>query len=292
MKKNSIKLTALALALVLTTALALTGCGSKGGDDAAPIQIAVPNAPTNDARALLLLEENGIIKLADGAGITATKNDIVENPYNVEIVETEAAQIPNILQDVDYAVINSNYAINAGLNPVDDSLVIEGSSSAYANILAVKEGNENSDKIKALVAALESQQVVDYINEKYDGAVVSTVDNPTDGYDASVDYDALSGETISVAASPTPHAEILEVAKTILAEKNITLDIQSYNDYVVPNTVVEDGTVDANYFQHTPYLDDFNAENGTHIVSVAAIHVEPMGLYGGKQTTLDALSAK
>ena len=292
MKKNSIKLTALALALVLTAALALTGCGSKGGDDVAPIQIAVPNDTTNEARALLLLEENGIIKLADGAGITATKNDIVENPYNVEIVETEAAQIPNILQDVDYAVINSNYAINAGLNPVDDSLVIEGSSSAYANILAVKEGNENSDKIKALVAALESQQVVDYINEKYDGAVVSTVDNPTDGYDASVDYDALSGETISVAASPTPHAEILEVAKTILAEKNITLDIQSYNDYVVPNTVVEDGTVDANYFQHTPYLDDFNAENGTHIVSVAAIHVEPMGLYGGKQTTLDALSAK
>ena len=292
MKKNSIKLTALALALVLTAALALTGCGSKGGDDVAPIQIAVPNDTTNEARALLLLEKNGIIKLADGAGITATKNDIVENPYGVEIVETEAAQIPNILQDVDYAVINSNYAINAGLNPVDDSLVIEGSSSAYANILAVKEGNENSDKIKALVAALESQQVVDYVNEKYDGAVVSTVDNPTDGYDASVDYDALSGETISVAASPTPHAEILEVAKTILAEKNITLDIQSYNDYVVPNTVVEDGTVDANYFQHTPYLDDFNAENGTHIVSVAAIHVEPMGLYGGKQTTLDALSAK
>ena len=295
MKKNSIKLTALVLALVLTAALALTGCGSKtddSGDSTATIQIAVPNDTTNEARALLLLQENGIIKLADGAGITATKNDIVENPYNVEIVETEAAQIPNILQDVDYAVINSNYAINAGLNPVDDSLVIEGSSSAYANILAVKEGNENSDKIKALVAALESQQVVDYINEKYDGAVVSTVDDPTDGYDASVDYDALSGETISVAASPTPHAEILEVVKSILAEKNITLDIQVFNDYVVPNTVVEDGTVDANYFQHTPYLDDFNAENGTHIVSVAAIHVEPMGLYGGKQTTLDALSAK
>ena len=295
MKKHSIKLTALVLALVLVAALALTGCGSKsddGSSDAPVIQIAVPNDTTNEARALLLLQDNGIIKLADGAGITATKNDIVENPYNVEIVETEAAQIPNILQDVDYAVINSNYAINAGLNPVTDSLVIEGSSSAYANILAVKEGNESSDKVKALVAALESQQVVDYINEKYDGSVVSTVENPTDGFDASVDYDALSGETISVAASPTPHAEILEVVKTILAEKNITLDIQVYNDYVVPNTVVEDGTTDANYFQHQPYLDDFNNENGTHIVSVGAIHVEPMGLYGGKQTTLDALSTK
>ena len=294
MKKNSVKLTALVLALVLTAALALTGCGSKtdDGGSASVIQIAVPNDTTNEARALLLLQDNGIIKLKDGAGITATKNDIVENPYNVEIVEAEAAQLPNILQDVDYAVINSNYAINAGLNPVADSLVIEGSSSAYANILAVKEGNESSDKIKALVAALESQQVADFIAEKYDGAVVSTVNNPGDGYDPSVDYAALAGSTISVAASPTPHAEILEVVKTILAEKDITLDIQVYNDYVVPNTVVEDGTVDANYFQHTPYLDDFNAENGTHIVSVAAIHVEPMGLYGGKQTTLDALSAK
>jgi lipoprotein yaeC len=294
MKKHSFKLTALVLALVLTAALALTGCGSKSDDSdgATTIQIAVPNDTTNEARALLLLQDNGIIKLADGAGITATKNDIVENPYNVEIVETEAAQIPNILQDVDYAVINSNYAINAGLNPVADSLVIEGSASAYANILAVKEGNESSPKVLALIAALESQQVVDYINEKYDGSVVSTVDTPTDGFDATVDYDALAGETISIAASPTPHAEILEVVKEILAEKNITLDIQVYNDYVVPNTVVEDGTVDANYFQHKPYLDDFNAENNTHIVSVAAIHVEPMGLYGGKQTTLDALSAK
>ena len=287
MKKNSVRLTALILALVLSLSLALTGCGSKSTS----LKIAVPNDTTNEARALLLLQENGIIKLRDGAGITATKNDIVENPYSVEIVEAEAARLPDMLKDADYAVINSNYAINAGLNPVKDSLVIEGSASAYANILAVKEGNESSDKVKALVAALESQQVADYIAEKYDGAVVSTVENPGDGYDASVDYAALAGQTISVAASPTPHAEILEVVKEILAAKGITLDVQVYNDYVVPNTVVDDGTVDANYFQHLPYLEDFNAENNTHIVSVSAIHVEPMGLYGGRQTSLDALKA-
>ena len=134
--------------------------------------------------------------------------------------------------------------------------------------------------------------MVDYINEKYDGSVVSVVTDPTDGYDASVNYDALNGTTISVAASPTPHAEILEVAKQILAAKGVTLDIQVYNDYVVPNTVVDDGTVTANYFQHLPYLEDFNAQNNTHIVSVGGIHVEPMGLYGGKQTTLDAISGK
>ena len=288
MKKNSVRLTALILALVLSLALVLTGCGSKSTS----LKIAVPNDTTNEARALLLLQENGIIKLRDGAGITATKNDIVENPYNVEIVEAEAARLPDMLKDADYAVINSNYAINVGLNPVNDSLAIEGSSSAYANILAVKEGNEITPKILALKAALESKQVADYISETYNGSVVSVVENPTDGYDASVDYDALKGQTISIAASPTPHAEILEVAKEILAAKEITLDIQSFNDYVVPNTVVDDGTVDANYFQHLPYLEDFNAQNGTHIASIAAIHVEPMGLYGGKQTTLDALTTK
>ena len=288
MKHNHFtKLITLALALVL--ALGLVACGNQQ-TTAATVKIGVPNDTTNEARALLLLQENGIIKLADGVGITATKNDIVENPHNVEIVEAEAAQLPNMLPDLDYAVINSNYAINAGLNPVSDSLLIEGSASAYANILAVKEGNENEPKILALKAALESKQVADYISQQYNGSVVSVVENPTDGYDASVDYDALKGQTISIAASPTPHAEILEVAKEILAAKDITLDIQSYNDYVVPNTVVDDGTVDANYFQHLPYLEDFNAQNSTHIVSISAVHVEPMGLYGGKQTTLDALS--
>ncbi len=295
MKHNTLtKIITLALAVVL--ALSLAACGSKTDDNsgdaaATTIKIGVPNDTTNEARALLLLQENGIIKLKDGAGITATKNDIVENPYNVEIVEAEAAQLPHLLPDVDYAVINSNYAINDGLNPVNDSLLIEGSASAYANILAVKEGNETAPKILALKAALESKQVADFIAEKYAGSVVSVVENPTDGYDASVDYEALKGQTITIAASPTPHAEILKVAKEILAAKDITLDIQVYNDYVVPNTVVDDGTVDANYFQHLPYLEDFNAQNGTHIVSIAAIHVEPMGLYGGKQTTLDALTA-
>ena len=274
----------LSAVLILTALFALTGCGSSKG-----ITIAVPNDTTNEARALLLLEDLGYIKLKDGAGITATILDIAENPHNIEFKEVEAAQLPNVLPDVDYAIINSNYAIEAKLNPTKDALAIEGSASAYGNILAVKEGNENSDLIKALLAALESQAVADFIAEKYDGAVVSVVDNPTDGFDATVDYAALAGQTVSVAASPTPHAEILAVAKDILAQKDITLEIKEFTDYVQPNNVVESGEIDANYFQHVPYLDDFNKENGTHIVSVAAIHVEPLGLYGGKQSSLDAL---
>lgn len=268
MKKSIKKSLALVLALAVLTAIALTGCGNS---KSSKIQIAVPNDTTNEARALLLLQENGVIKLRDGAGITATKNDIVENPHNVEIVEAEAAQIPNVLSD---------------------SLLIEGSSSAYGNILVTKQGNENSPKILALAAALNSKQVANFISDKYNGSVISVVENPGDGYDPNVDYDALKDTTITVAASPTPHAEILEVAKQILAEKGIALNIQTYNDYVVPNTVVEDGTIDANYFQHTPYLDNFNEEKGTHLVSVGAIHVEPMALYGGKQTNLDALGVK
>ncbi|MFR8012489.1 MAG: MetQ/NlpA family ABC transporter substrate-binding protein [Clostridia bacterium] len=275
--------TLLATAVAVGTVLSLAACSKDA------ITIAVPNDTTNEARALLLLEDQGIIELDDAAGITATIRDITANPLNITFKEVEAAQIPNILQDVDYAVINSNYAINAGINPLTDSLAIEGSSSAYGNVLTVKEGNENTDKTKALAAALKSQQVADFINQKYAGAVVSTVENPTNGFDDSVNYDTLAGQTITVAASPTPHAEILAVAKEILAQRNITLEIQEYNDYIVPNNIVESGEVDANYFQHKPYLDDFNAQNGTHLVSVGAIHVEPIGLYGGKQTTLDAL---
>ena len=276
----------LSLALALALVLALAACGGKSKS----VTIAVPNDTTNEARALMLLENLGYIKLKEGAGITATKLDIAENPHNIEINEIEAAQLPNVLKDVDYAVINSNYALDGGLNPAEDSLGIEGSFSAYGNILAVKEGRENEPVIKALLAALESQQVADYIADKYDGAVISVVDHPTDGYDTSVDYAALSGQTVSVAATPTPHAEILtDVVKGILAAKGITLDVKEFTDYVQPNNVVDSGEIDANYFQHLPYLEDFNAENGTHVVSIGAIHVEPMGLYGGKQANLDAL---
>ncbi|MBR4424940.1 MAG: hypothetical protein IKS66_03215 [Oscillospiraceae bacterium] len=285
MKNRKLLSTLCVLALLLALGLSLAACGeSKGG-----VTIAIPNDTTNEARALLLLERLGYITLKEGAGITATPLDIASNPKNITFNEVEAAQLPNVLKDVDYAVINSNYALDGGLNPTRDALGMEGSGSYYANILAVKEGRESDPLVLALVAALESQQVAEFIAQRYDGAVVSTVDAPTDGYDPELDYEALAGQSISVAASPTPHAEILAIARDILAEKGIELTVLEFTDYVQPNNVVDSGEVDANYFQHVPYLDDFNAENGTHVVSVAAIHVEPMGFYGGRQSTLDAL---
>ncbi len=139
--------------------------------------IAVPNDTTNEARALLLLQDNGIIKLKDGADLTATKVDIVENPYNIELVEVEAAQVPRTLPDVSFAVMNGNYALEAGYSVAKDALAYESAdsvaASTYVNIIAVKEGNENSPKIQALVAALKSDAIKQYIADNYDGGVIA-----------------------------------------------------------------------------------------------------------------------
>ena len=138
--------------------------------------IAVPNDTTNEARALQLLAAQGIITVRDGAGLTATVNDIEENPHNVKIEEIEAAQLPRTVADVDFAVINGNYAMEAGFSVGTDALAIEDASSeaaqTYANVLVVKEGNENDPAIQALYAALTSDTIKDFINNTYDGAVV------------------------------------------------------------------------------------------------------------------------
>lgn len=138
--------------------------------------IAVPNDTTNEARALLLLQDNGIITLKDGAGLEATVNDIAENPYNVEIQELAAESVARVADEVAYVVLNGNYALQAGFSVAKDALAYEKSDSeaakTYVNVIAVKEGNENSDKIKALVDVLKSDEIKDFINEKYDGAVI------------------------------------------------------------------------------------------------------------------------
>jgi D-methionine transport system substrate-binding protein len=138
--------------------------------------IAVPNDTTNEARALLLLQQEGLITLKEGAGVTATVNDVVENPKKLTLVEVEAAQVPKQLQSVALGVINGNYALEAGLNVGKDSLAVESADGdaiqQYVNVIAVKEGNEASDKIVALTNALKSDAVVKFINDTYEGAVV------------------------------------------------------------------------------------------------------------------------
>lgn len=138
--------------------------------------IAVPNDTTNEARALLLLQDNGIITLKDGAGLEATVNDIAENPYNVEIQELAAESVARVADEVAYVVLNGNYALQAGFSVAKDALAYEKSDSeaakTYVNVIAVKEGNEDSEKIQALVDVLKSDEIKDFINEKYDGAVI------------------------------------------------------------------------------------------------------------------------
>ena len=152
------------------------GKKSDLADIAAGDTIAVPNDTTNEARALLLLQDNGLLKLKDGVGLTATVNDIVENPYDIEFVELAAEQIARVKEDVSFIVLNGNYALQAGFSVGKDALAYELSDSeaakTYVNVIAIKEGTENSIKIKALVEVLKSDEIKDYINNTYDGSVI------------------------------------------------------------------------------------------------------------------------
>ena len=143
--------------------------------------IAVPNDTTNEARALLLLQDNGVIKLKDGVGLEATARDIEENPNNVEIQELEAAQVSRVAEEVAFVVLNGNYALQAGYSISKDAVAYEKSDSeaaqTYVNVIAVQEGNEDSDKIKALVDVLKSDEIKDFITENYDGAVIPFEDS-------------------------------------------------------------------------------------------------------------------
>ncbi|MBC2857283.1 MetQ/NlpA family ABC transporter substrate-binding protein [Cetobacterium sp. 2A] len=134
--------------------------------------IAIPSDPTNGGRALILLHNNGIIKLKDPTNLLATEFDIIDNPKKIKFNAIESAGIPRVLDDVDAAVINGNYALEAGLNPNKNAIILEGKESPYANLVTVKEGRENEEDLQKLIKALQSEKVKTYILEKYDGAVV------------------------------------------------------------------------------------------------------------------------
>lgn len=135
-------------------------------------RVAIPNDPSNGARALLLLQQQGLITLKDPNNLLATARDVAENPKKLRFTELEAATLARVLPDVDLALINTNYALEAGLNPLEDALFIEGSESPYANIVAVKAGNEEDERVQALIQALHSDSVRDFIQTQYQGAVV------------------------------------------------------------------------------------------------------------------------
>ena len=166
--------------------------------------IAVPNDTTNEARALLLLQDNGIITLKEGVGLEATVNDITENPYNVEIVELAAEQVARVAQETAFIVLNGNYALQAGYSVASDAIAFETSDSeaaqTYVNVIAVKEGNEELDSIKALVEVLKSDEIKDYINTTYDGAVIPFEEEAA-AEEAEADTEAAETEAVTEAVT-------------------------------------------------------------------------------------------
>ncbi len=178
--------------------------------------IAVPNDTTNEARALLLLQDNGIITLKDGVGLEATVNDITENPYNVEIVELAAEQVARVAQETAFIVLNGNYALQAGYSVASDAIAYETSDSeaaqTYVNVIAVKEGNENLDSIKTLVEVLKSDEIKDFINTTYDGAVIPFEEEAA-AEEAEADTEAAETEAVTEAATEVATEAATEAAE-------------------------------------------------------------------------------
>ncbi len=169
--------------------------------------IAVPNDTTNEARALLLLQDNGLLTLAEGAGLTATVNDIEENPMNLEILELEAAQVSRYTKEAALVVLNGNYALDAGYTVAEDAIAYEASDSeaakTYVNIIAVKEGNENNEGVAALVEALKSDEMKDFINETYNGAVIPFEESTEEAETESAETEAAETEATETEAAET-----------------------------------------------------------------------------------------
>lgn len=280
------------LAIILAVALlalSIAACGQSAAlaaNTAKATTILVPDDESNQTRALLLLAQENLITLPEGASVDSGVNvlDIVD-AKGFEIKAAQADAIPGLLDNADdgtLAVINYNYALGAGFK-TSDALAIEDASGnaaqTYANIIAVRRGDETRPEILALVAALQNGAVDEY-NARTGAGIV-----PITG-DAAEAAAVEGGVKLTVGASSTPHAELLELVKPALAEQGIELNIVIYDDYVLPNTALQDGTLDANYFQHTPYLNSFNESNGTDLVSAGLIHYEPFGIYSKTVSSL------
>ncbi len=217
------------------------------------------------------------------------------NPHGYKIVPVEAANLPLNLPDLDAAVINGNYALEAKLNETHPAIAIESfdaeSSVRRTNYIAVKEGNEDSLKTKALVGAIVSDEVTKYIENTYKGAVIPSFVDPEGNKAAGNEIpEAGDDKVIRVGATLVPHAEILnDIVKDVLAKKGWTLEVVEFSDYVQPNTALEEGELDANYFQTLGYLKNQNEERGMHLTAVVGVHIEPMGVYSKSAKTLSDL---
>ncbi len=247
------------------------------------ITIAIPAEAGYQGRALMLLEEHGLLKLDESAGYEPMIADITENPLGLRFKEVDSISLPEELKNVDYGIISSGwYAIPAGL---PDPLLTENAHSPYAQVVTVGESEKETDMARALAAAVCSSQVAEYL-QSYD-YTVSVIENPTDGYDPEVDYGSLKGKTMKVVCISDINQDVMEIAGKILAKKGITLDIVISKDLMAPNDMVNSGKAFANFFATEVWQTGFGMEKGT--LAKVFLLQPVVGLYAGKQTTLDPL---
>lgn len=265
---------------LIITGFLLIGCKNN------KITIAIPNDLTNEARALLLLNQLQIIEIDQNNDLNIGKKDIL-NSNNIKIVELAADQIATRLDDFDYAVINGNYALNAKITDKKIENCQENIDSVFAekfgNLIAVKEGNEKNNKTIAVLNALKQSNIKEFIEKKYLGSVSYL----------EFDVEKIIGgnnEVIKIGASSVPHAEILKETIPYLKEYGYELDIIIFNDYVLPNLSLQDESLDLNYFQHEPYLNEFNLNNKTNLKNVGKIHFEPLAIYSSKYNDLSPIN--
>lgn len=246
------------------------------------ITIAIPAEAGDQGRALMLLEEHGLLKLDESAGYEATIADITDNPLGIRFKEVDSISLPVELKNADYGIIPGPYALSAGLA---DPLLVENASSPFVQVVTVRESEKETGMARALAAAVCSSEVEEYLQSS--DYAVSVIDNPTDGYDPEVDYTSLKGKTMKVVSFPGINKDVIEIAGKILAQKGITLDIVISEDLMAPNDMVNSGKAFANFFATEDLQTGFGMEKGT--LAKVFLFQPGIGLYAGKQTTLDPL---
>lgn len=271
-----------AFAFTLSVLLSLCACAGEK-----KVTMAIPSDSVGMNRALVLLRDLGYIKLDETVEGDFTTENITENPHKIKFVATDASSIAEKRYEYDYAAINSDDAFSSGIEAKKEALAQESLFDSYASVLAVKKGNEKSDKAMALKAALESESVAECIFDEYDSFILSAVKEKTDGYNKKVDYSGLAETQITVAFSEKIQADVLERVGELFERKSITLKTVECADMASVSEKLEAGEADAAFFQSGSHLALFNLQET--FAEVCTVYSGPICIFGGAQSTLDAL---
>ena len=295
--------TAAAASAAASASAASTAVAAASGD---PIQIAIPDDPTNGGRAIKLLESAGLIEVDPAAGYAPETKDITKYLYNIEIVPQSADTLPQTLDDLGAATINGTYAIPAGLNPEKDGLIIEdqgeGGDNPYVNVIVARTADKDNETYKTIVAAFQTQYVADYILGKYENAFYPVFDydadeaeqnkasvvEEVDSYESSED-----GKTVVTVGVCGANNDQWKAVQKVLDDENagIYIELVSFDSYDLPNDALNAGDIDLNSFQHKAYLANEVEAQGYEIEAIGDTLIAPLTLYSKKYSSLDDLKA-